>query len=69
MRLESLLPQSPALVQIALSSVKDRLAVSVDDCFCGSWNETLLKLSTIFYVYEGVCVSILVNLLTVACSL
>jgi hypothetical protein len=45
-----------ALVQITLSSVKVRLALSVDDCFCASWNETLLKLFTIFYVSEGVCV-------------
>jgi hypothetical protein len=64
---DSLIPQSPALVQIALSSVKVRLAVSVDDCFCGSWNETLLKLCTIFYFSEGACVSFLVRLLTVAC--
>ena len=46
-----------------------RLPVSVDDCFCGSWNETLLKLCNIFHVSEGVCVLFLVrvSVLTVAC--
>lgn len=42
-----------APVQIILSLDNVLLALTEDDCFCVSWNETLLKLSIIFYVYEG----------------
>jgi hypothetical protein len=48
-------------VQITLSSVEVRLALSVDDCFYDLWNENLLKLFTILHVCEVFCVLFLAN--------
>ena len=41
-------PNSPATVQITLSSVKPCLSVWESDCFCDLWNETLIHNSMQF---------------------
>jgi hypothetical protein len=51
-------PNSPAVVQAILSSVKLCLSLSEVDCFCALWNETLLhSFSCILYI-QKVCISL-----------